>query len=155
MKTQTKKLLLALALPLAVGGLATLLSGGMELYKDLNQPPLSPPGWVFPVVWTVLYLLMGYSSYRMAVADAPAQLRKQALFAYGLQLAVNFLWPIIFFGGKLFLTAFFLLLALWLLILWTIFRFTKVDETAADLLLPYLLWVSFALYLNLGVFLLN
>lgn len=155
MKTQTKKLLLALALPLAVGGLATLLSGGMELYKDLNQPPLSPPGWVFPVVWTVLYLLMGYSSYRVAVADAPAQLRKQALFAYGLQLVANFLWPIIFFGGKLFLTAFFLLLALWLLILWTIFRFTKVDETAADLLLPYLLWVSFALYLNLGVFLLN
>ena len=155
MKTQTKKLLLALALPLAVGGLATLLSGGMELYKDLNQPPLSPPGWVFPVVWTVLYLLMGYSSYRVAVADAPAQLRKQALLAYGLQLAANFLWPIIFFGGKLFLTAFFLLLALWLLILWTIFRFTKVDETAADLLLPYLLWVSFALYLNLGVFLLN
>ena len=100
-------------------------------------------------------MLMGYSSYRVAVADAPAQLRKQALFAYGLQLAANFLWPIIFFGGKLFLTAFFLLLALWLLILWTIFRFTKVDETAADLLLPYLLWVSFALYLNLGVFLLN
>ena len=155
MKIQWKKLILCLAIPLAVGGLATLLSGGMGDYRALNQPPLSPPGWVFPVVWTILYLLMGYASYRVLISGAePTQIRR-ALILYGAQLALNFLWPIVFFGFALYLVAFLLLIALWVLIFLTIRAFSKIDERAGDLLLPYLLWVTFAGYLNLGVYLLN
>jgi len=155
MNKKLKKRLLCLAIPLAVGGLAALLSGGMESYKVVNQPPLSPPGWVFPVVWTVLYLLMGEASYRVLTANAdPGQIKK-ALTVYGVQLFLNFLWPLVFFGGQMYLAAFFILIALWVGIFITMRRFSKINETAGDLLIPYLLWVTFAGYLNLGVFLLN
>ena len=155
MKLNWKKLALLLAIPLAVGGLATLLSGGMSEYPQLVQPPLSPPGWVFPVVWTILYLLMGYASYRVYTSDRSKQSIQKALTLYSIQLFLNFLWPILFFGLQWRLTAFFLLIALWIAILLTIRAFSNIDERAGDLLLPYLLWVTFAGYLNLGVFLLN
>ena len=116
MKINWKPLLIALAIPLAVGGLATLLSGGMADYKALEQPPLSPPGWVFPVVWTVLYLLMGYASYRVYTAGMSPALTKKALRFYAAQLALNFLWPIVFFGFEWYLAAFVILVALWVLI---------------------------------------
>jgi len=155
MNSNLKKRLICLAIPLAVGGLAALLSGGMETYKVVNQPPLSPPGWVFPVVWTVLYLLMGEASYRVLTSGADPDQIKKALIAYGVQLFLNFLWPLVFFGGQLYLAAFFILIALWVGIFITMRRFSKINETAGDLLIPYLLWVTFAGYLNLGVFLLN
>ena len=155
MNTNWKKLLLCLAIPLAVGGLATLLSGGMDSYQVMNQPPLSPPGWIFPVVWTVLYLLMGYASYRIAESDAPKVDRRKALTFYGIQLFLNFLWPIVFFGLQWYFAAFGLLLALWVFIYLTMHFFEQIDETAENLLIPYLLWVTFAGYLNLGVALLN
>ena len=150
-----KNFYIALGIPLAVGGLAALLSGGMGNFETMNKPPLSPPGWVFPVVWTILYLLMGYSSYRIYTSKAPSHKIRSALKLYIAQLAVNFLWPIVFFGFSQYLAAFFVLLALWLLIFWTIQRFTKIDTKAGDLLLPYLIWVTFAGYLNLGIYLLN
>ena len=150
-----KKRLLCWAIPLAVGGLATLLSGGMGSYQVMNQPPLSPPGWVFPIVWTVLYLLMGEASYRILVSGADQAQVKRALTAYGVQLLLNFLWPLVFFGAQMYLTAFILLIALWAAIFITMRWFSQIDEKAGDLLLPYLLWVTFAGYLNLGVFLLN
>ena len=155
MKTHWKKLLICLAIPLAVGGLGALLSGGMESYQVMNQPPLSPPGWIFPIVWTVLYLLMGYASYRVLVADAPRQDRKKALSFYGIQLFLNFLWPLVFFGLQWYWAAFVLLLALWVMIYLTMHLFGLIDDTAENLLIPYLLWVTFAGYLNLGVALLN
>lgn len=155
MKLNWKKLLLFLAIPLAVGGFATLLSGGMNTYKTVNQPPLSPPGWVFPIVWTILYLLMGYASYRIAISDAPKEDRKKALTFYGIQLFFNFLWPIVFFRFEAYWLAFFVLLALWVFIYLTMHLFSEIDETAESLLIPYLLWVTFAGYLNLGVALLN
>lgn len=155
MKIQWKKLLICLAIPLAVGGLAALLSGGMESYKTLNQPPLSPPAWVFPVVWTVLYLLMGYASYLVLTSDGDKQQVKNALVLYGAQLLANFIWPLLFFGGSLYLTSLIWIVLLWVLILLTIRAFSAVDERAGDLLIPYILWVSLAAYLNLGVFLLN
>ena len=155
MKSNIKKLLIYLAIPLAVGGLSALFSGEMSDYASLNQPPLAPPGWVFPVVWTILYLLMGYAAYRVSESGAPTQQIRQALLVYWLQLAVNFIWSPIFFGLELRLSAFIVLLILWLLICLTIYRFSKLDEKAGDLLLPYILWVTFAGYLNLGVFLLN
>ncbi|MBR5529505.1 MAG: tryptophan-rich sensory protein [Oscillospiraceae bacterium] len=156
MKLDWKKLLLALAIPLGVGALSALLTGGsMANYGNLNRPPLSPPGWLFPVVWTILYLLMGYASYRIWVSDAPEKRKKSALRTYLAQLAVNFLWPLIFFGLQWRLLAFWVILLLWVLIYFTIKKFSKIDELAADLLLPYILWVTFAAYLNLGAFLLN
>ena len=156
MKLDWKKLLITLAIPLGVGGLSALLTGGgMADYGNLNQPPLSPPGWLFPIVWTILYLLMGYASYRVWTSDAPEKQKKSALRIYFAQLAANFLWPLIFFGLQWRLLAFWVILILWVLIYFTIKRFGKIDGIAADLLLPYILWVTFATYLNLGAFLLN
>ncbi len=154
-KIDWKKRLICWAIPLAVGGLAALLSGGMGSYKVMVRPPLSPPGWVFPVVWTILYLLMGEASYRVLTADADAVLIRSALKAYAVQLALNFLWPLVFFGAEMYLLAFFILIALWIAIFITLRQFSAIDETAGNLLLPYLLWVTFAGYLNFGVFLLN
>ena len=155
MKLQFKKLIVSLALPLAVGFLSTLVSRGTLEYRSLNQPPLSPPGWVFPIVWTALYLLMGYASYRIWTADTNPDYKRRALLLYGIQLFLNFLWPILFFGLEWYLAAFFLLLLLWLAIFLTMRLFSNIDERAGDLLLPYLLWVTFAGYLNLGVYFLN
>ena len=155
MKSNRKKLLLFLAIPLAVGGLATALSGGMNTYKTMNQPPLSPPGWIFPIVWTILYLLMGYASYRVYTNNTPKEDRKKALTFYGIQLFFNFLWPIIFFRFEAYWLAFAILLTLWVFIYLTMHLFSEIDENAENLLIPYLLWVTFAGYLNLGVALLN
>lgn len=155
MKIQWKKLLICLAIPLAVGGLAALLSGGMGDYKALLQPPFAPPGWVFPIVWSILYLLMGYGSYRVLTSGADTAEIRNALKLYGAQLILNFAWPIVFFGLEWRLVAFFILVALWVFIYLTIRAFSKIDERAGDLLLPYILWVTFAGYLNLGVYFLN
>ena len=155
MNVNWKKLLICLAIPLAVGGLGALLGGGMDTYQTLHQPPLSPPGWLFPIVWTILYLLMGWASYRILVSDAPREERKKALTFYGIQLFLNFLWPVVFFGLGWYWAAFILLLALWVMIYLTMHLFGLIDDTAENLLIPYLLWVTFAGYLNLGVALLN
>lgn len=155
MKPDVKKLVICLAIPLGVGALSTLLSGGMDSYVVMNQPPLSPPGWVFPLVWTILYLLMGYASYRVLVSDAPPAAIRRALLFYGIQLALNFLWPLVFFGLQWYWAAFIILLALWVFIYLTMHLFGEIDDTAENLLIPYLLWVTFAGYLNLGVALLN
>ena len=155
MKTNWKRLLLCLAIPLAAGGLAALLSGGMENYKIMNQPPLSPPGWVFPIVWTILYLAMGYASYRVLISGAEKSDTKRALTFYGIQLALNFLWPLVFFGLQWYWAAFVLLILLWIFLYLTMRMFGTIDDAAENLLIPYLLWVTFAGYLNLGVALLN
>ena len=155
MKENVKKLLIALGIPLAVGGLSWLLSGGSGDFRSLNQPPLSPPGWLFPIVWTILYLLMGYSSYRVYTSGKPQAQTQPALKLYFAQLALNFLWSIVFFGFEWYLAAFFVLVALWILIFLTMRAFSAIDEISGDLLIPYLLWVTFAGYLNLGVALLN
>lgn len=147
-----KKLTVSLAIPLAAGALSSLLSGGMGDYTLINQPPLSPPGWLFPIVWTILYILMGYASYRIYMTRGDNQ---RALKLYIAQLAVNFLWPLIFFGLSWYLTAFLVLVLLWVLILLTQREFARIDGKASDLLIPYLLWVTFAGYLNFGVHLLN
>lgn len=155
MKIQWKPLLIALGIPLAVGGLSALISGGMSDYQGLVKPPLSPPGWVFPVAWTILYLLMGYASYRIFTSDAPAAQKRRALTLYAIQLFLNFLWSPVYFGLEWQLVAFFILLALWVFVLLTMRAFSAIDEKAGDLLLPYILWLTFAAYLNLGTVLLN
>ena len=155
MRIDWKKLIGCLFLPLAVGGLATVLSGGMDSYGTIDQPPLSPPGWIFPVVWTALYLLMGYASYLVLTSGTePAAIRRAWIF-YGSQLLANFIWPLLFFGGELYFASLLWIIVLWILVAFTIWAFSKVNERAGDLLIPYILWITFATYLNLGVYLRN
>lgn len=144
---------MCVALPLGVGGLSALLTRqGMEAFRALNHPPLSPPDWLFPVVWAVLYILMGISSYLVL---ASGKTSRPALTVYGAQLAVNFLWSIFFFNMGWYLFSFFWLLLLLALIAATMFLFGKISKPAAWLLAPYLLWVAFAGYLNFSIYLLN
>ena len=140
----------------AVGGLSGWLTkDGAELYAfAVKKPPLAPPGIVFPIVWGILFALMGVGAARISAAP-PSAMRSRSLLLYFLQLTVNFFWSIIFFNLMAYGFAFFWLLLLWLLILLMILSFRRLDSAAAWLQLPYLLWVSFAAYLNLGVWLLN
>lgn len=156
LRKNRKCLIVCLAVPLAVGGLSALLTGdGMERFKSLNKPPLTPPGWLFPVVWTILFLMMGIASYLVWKNGRSHQKVRGALTIYGVQLGFNFLWSMLFFNRGLYLTAFFELVALWLLILLTTARFYRLSRAGGSLLAPYLLWVTFAGYLNFGVYLLN
>ena len=156
MKINKKLLILCLVLPLAVGGIAALLTGGgMDAFEALNQPPLSPPGWLFPVVWTILYILMGIASYLVPTSGKSQESIRRALVLYGMQLAFNFLWPVFFFNLSAYLFAFIWLVALWLLILATTISFSRLSYIAGYLMIPYLIWVMFAGYLNLGIYLLN
>lgn len=153
LKFQWKKLVVCLLLPLAVGGLAAFLTrNSMDLFAMVKKPPLSPPGWLFPVVWTILYLLMGFASYLVLVAEKPG---RTAWKFYLAQLAFNFVWPILFFHLQMYLLSFVWLLLLWMLILVTILWFTRSSRLAGYLLIPYLLWVTFAGYLNVGIYILN
>lgn len=154
MKIQWKRLLLCLAIPLGVGALAGILTkDSMMQFSLLNKPPLSPPGWLFPVVWTVLFLLMGYASYLVSRSDSVQ--KRPALILYAIQLTVNFFWSIFFFNFECYLFSFLWLVLLWVLILLTIRAFRRISPTAGILLIPYLLWVTFAGYLNLAIYFLN
>lgn len=149
-----KNLILSLIISLGVGGLSGLLTkGGMDTFRLLRKPPLSPPGFLFPIVWTILYALMGVSAYLIVESGFPA--KGNALTAYAIQLAVNFFWSLIFFNQENYLCAFIWLLLLWALVLVMILMFRKISRTAAWLQLPYFLWVTFAAYLSGGIWLLN
>ncbi len=155
MKIQWDKLLKSIALPLAVGGVSALISmDAMQSFGSLNQPPLSPPAWLFPLVWSILYVLMGISSYLVLVSDKPAR-AKTALTVYGVQLFFNFFWSIIFFNFEAYLFAFIWLIILWVLIIITAVLFFGINKAAGYIMIPYILWVTFAAYLNLAIYLLN
>lgn len=156
MKIRWKPLIICPVIPLAVGGLSTLLTrDGMEAFQRLNQPPLSPPGWLFPVVWTILFLLMGIASYLVFTSKESRDAVNTALLVYGIQLVVNFFWSIFFFNFGAYLFSFFWLILLWVLILAVLLLFGRISKAAGYLMLPYLLWVSFAGYLNLAIYLIN
>ena len=140
----------------AVGLLAAWLTrGNMDLYtQQIVQPPLSPPAIVFPIVWTILYALMGIGAARVSLSE-PSIWRNRALNIFVVQLVVNFFWSLFFFNLQAFGFALLWLLVLWGLILLMILTFRKTDPLAAWLQLPYLLWVTFAAYLNFGVWILN
>ena len=151
-----KQLIICVAIPLLVGAVAGLLTrDGMKEFASLEKPPLSPPGWLFPIVWTMLYTLMGLASYFIYQKRNQSAKVAGALAIYGIQLLFNFFWPIIFFNLKWYFAAFFWLILLWLLIGYTILAFREISKKASYLLYPYLVWVTFAGYLNLGIYLLN
>lgn len=146
-------LIIAILIPLAVGSISALFSGNMSLYSTLNKPAFSPPSFVFPIVWTILYILMGISSYLVYKTEDPQKMK--ALRIYILQLIFNFFWSIIFFGFSQYLLAFFWLLALIIIILIMIYRFYQVSPLAAYLQIPYLIWCIFAAFLNFTIVLRN
>lgn len=152
--TDKKKLLsyLIIPLPTAVGILAGLISGEMEQH-DFKNPPFSPPDWVFPVAWGILYLLMGISAYLVLKKNDYKITEGIKYFFY--QLAVNFVWPIVFFRFEMYGTSAIVLGILILLVIATICEFKIYSKPSAWLLAPYLLWLFFALYLNIGVAILN
>lgn len=139
-----------------VGALSGWLTReGTRVYNQtVLQPPLSPPSWVFPVVWAILFALMGTGAARIYLTPASGA-RSRALLLFLIQLLFNFLWSIVFFNLQAFGFAFIWLVALWLLILWMTVSFYRIDLLAGLMQIPYLLWVTFAAYLNFGVWLLN
>lgn len=139
-------------IPVILGGIVALLISGSMDYNDLNRPPLSPPDFIFGIVWTALYILMGVSYGIIASKDL---VDKNINTIYYLQLFVNLLWPIAFFIFKWRLFAFIWLLLLIILVIKMIIDFYKKNKLSAYLQIPYLLWCIFAAYLNLGVYLLN
>lgn len=156
MKPNYKLLAFCIILPLATGALSGFLTrNGMAGFSLINQPALAPPGFLFPIVWTILYLLMGIASYLVLTSGKEQDRITAAFFLYGLQLFFNFFWSFWFFSFGWYLFAFLWLVILWILILKTIFAFYQISETAAYLLIPYLFWVTFAGYLNFSVYLLN
>lgn len=150
-----KMLAFYLLLTLAAGFVGGLLGGksGFASFEALEKPPLTPPGWVFPVVWTILYVLMGIAAY--LVWNSGDLDRGPSLRFYLLQLAVNMLWPLWFFRLEWRLFAFFWILLLLALLTLTFVGFGYIRPAAQALLIPYLLWTLFAAYLNLGIYLLN
>ncbi len=152
-----KPFILSIVIALAVGGLSALLTrNNMSLYSDVSTPPLSPPSWVFPVVWTILFILMGISAALIYTnKTAPEHQKRSARYTYALSLLVNFFWSIIFFNLRAFLFAFLWLLLLLFLIIFTIMKYYKINKTAAYLQIPYALWVTFAGYLTFAIWWLN
>ena len=152
-KINFKRLIISLLIPLAVGTIAGLISMPFMDLKELIQPPLAPPGWLFPVVWTILYILMGISFY--LILESYNYDKDGSYVVYFLQLLVNGLWSIFFFVFKWRLFSIFWLLLLIVLIVMMITRFYKINKVAGLLQIPYLLWCIFALYLNIGIYILN
>ena len=149
-----KPILLQVGVALLAGGLASLLGGETRsLYERLTAPPLAPPGWVFPVVWTVLYIQMGIAAGLVARSEDLD--RGRGLAIYYLQLLINLLWPLLFFRLEwiTFAAVWLLLLVVAVLAAWRQFR--AINAVAGWLLVPYLLWCLFALYLNVGYAVLN
>lgn len=147
----------SVVLALLVGGASAYLTrNNMNIYDRINMPPLSPPSWLFPVVWGILYILMGISSAMVYLKGKNENEDvKGALNVYLLQLTVNFFWSIIFFNMQAFLLAFLWILLLWVLIVVMIVRFKEISPLAAWLQIPYLIWVTFASYLTFMVWILN
>jgi len=151
-KTYTVWILLAEAVGILSGFLSR--AGSMTFSETVTQPLLSPPAIVFPIVWTILYALMGISAAKISLAPQ-STMHSRGLNLFITQLIINFFWSLIFFNAQAFGFAFLWLVFLWALVLLMILQFWKVDPLAAWLQIPYLLWITFAGYLNFAVWLLN
>ena len=156
MKRTWKTYAFWILLSVGIGALSGFLSreGAATFSETVNQPPLSPPAWLFPVVWSILYVLMGISATRISLAPDSTQ-KKQGLNLYIIQLVLNFFWSLIFFNLQAYGLAFVWLVALWITVFLMILSFRKADPVAALLQIPYLIWLTFAGYLSFAVWQLN
>lgn len=161
-KINVVKLIIAIIIPLLVGGVSAFLTkDAMMVFNTIKKPPLAPPGILFPIVWSILYVLMGISSYLINELDVDklngekVALRKNLLIIYVLQLIFNFFWSIIFFKFSMYKFAFVWLVILWIMVFMFIKNAMKLNKTAAYLMVLYLLWMTFAGYLNIMISIFN
>jgi benzodiazapine receptor len=124
-------------------------------YAGLAKPPFNPPGWVFAPVWTILYALMGLAAYLVYDKGLKRDDVRKALAVFAVQLILNALWSIVFFGAHMILGAAVVIVLLWVMVVATISLFSRISKAAAYLLVPYILWVSFATVLNISLYVLN
>lgn len=148
-----KKLLVSILIPVVSGIIIGLISSSYNNYSNLNLPSFAPPGILFPIVWTILYTLMGISSY--IIDESNSYKKRKALSIYKIQLVINLLWSIIFFVFDLKTLAFVWIILLIVAVITMIKEFYNINKTAAYLQVPYLLWLIFASILNLSVIFLN
>ncbi len=156
-KPYIKTYIVAIAIPIGVGLLSTYFTkDNMNIYEELIVPNAAPPGWLFPIVWTLLYTLMGISSamiYNRRITDRNEV--RGALNTYAISLVINFAWCIIFFNANAFLLSFLWLVLLFYFVVKTILEYRKIEPLAAYLQIPYAIWVAFAGYLNIAIYFLN
>ena len=149
-----RTLIICIVIPLCVGLLSYLSTGGaMRAFDTMNKPPLSPPAWLFSVAWIILYILMGIGSF--AIVTSKKKGKGVLIAVYGIQLFFNFLWSPVFFVGKLYWFALIWLLLMWAMIIYMIVKSSKVSKFAMICFIPYVVWTTFAAYLNLGIAILN
>lgn len=151
-----RKFLSSLALTLGAGFFAAFLTNGTyEVYETLNKPPLSPPGWVFAVVWSILYIMMGIALYAVRESSGCRGLKADAYRVFAVQLILNIGWPIVFFVFRAYLLSVIWLCVLIGFVFATVRLFWTINKCGGRLLVPYLIWCLYALYLNVGIYILN
>lgn len=150
-----KPFAISLAIPLAVGVLSAFVTSGsmQQRYAEMAKPPFAPPSWLFPVVWTILFILMGAASYLVYISENAD--KKPALLLYGVQLGLNFIWPIIFFVFGKYLFAFAWLMLLWFAVIAMNVKFFRINRLSGYMIVPYVIWLAFAAYLNSFAYILN
>ncbi len=153
MKINFKELITSILIPVVLGGIVGFLTSGSSSYKDMIRPSFAPPGILFPIVWTILYTLMGISIY--IINQSNNTFKGDAKFIYYLQLGVNLLWSFFFFTFKWYLASAIWIVLLILLVITMIKRFYNISKLSAYLQIPYLLWLVFALILNISIYILN
>lgn len=151
-KINYKLLIINILIPLAIGLIGNFL-GNPNTYSIINKPAFSPPAIIFPIVWTILYILMGISSYIIMISNDNN--KNKAYLIYIIQLIVNGLWSLFFFRFKLYLFSFFWIILLISLVVIMIYKFYKINKLSAYLQIPYLIWLIFASILNLSIYILN
>lgn len=155
-KFNLKRFLISLIIPLAVGGIsAFLIRDDMKFYNEVRRPIFSPPAAVFPIVWTVLYVLMGISLYLIWNHRDEYTPKGTAYTFFAIQLFLNFIWSPVFFVAREFMAAFIILIFLLIAAIAMAVSFYRVDKHAGILQIPYIIWLIFAAYLNLGIYILN
>ena len=155
--SNTLKLILSIIICQAAGLVGTIFTMDSipTWYAALNKPSFNPPNWLFGPVWTVLYLMMGISLFIVWKEDLKNKIIKSAFIIFMIQLLLNTIWSVVFFGMQSISGGLISIVLLWLMILFTIIKFMKISRVAGILLIPYLLWVSFATFLNYSIFQLN
>jgi tryptophan-rich sensory protein len=151
------KLIIAVAIPIIVGSTSGFftITGVESWYQTIQKPSWNPPSWIFGPVWTSLYIMMGVALFLVWKSPLSPDIKRTAILLFAIQLVLNFFWSFIFFYQHQIGWAVVEIIALWLLILLTIFSFAKINTTAAWLLVPYISWVSFASILNFTIWKLN
>lgn len=152
MKINIKKLILSIIIPLGLGAIVGFITSPSSSYNDMIQPSFAPPSILFPIVWSILYVLMGISNYRIVEIEGK---KTEANKIYGIQLFINLIWSFLFFTFKWYFISFLWILLLIVFVSTMIYKFYKIDKFSAYLQIPYLIWICFASVLNLFIFILN